>query len=816
MRYIFNCVFVIFCIAVNAQKELTAIRVAEPISIDGVLDEDAWSKAPVATDFMQLVPTPYVPPTYQTEVKILYTDIEIYVAARLYDKDPGNIAREYALRDRTSNTDWFSVSFDTYQDGINAFVFRVSSAGVQYDSRISAAGEDVTWDAVWESKVGYEDNAWIVEMRIPLNTVRFSKKTIQTWGIQFGREIRLIREESYWNPIKPEIAGRVNQYGILRGIENIKSPIRIFAMPFVTAYHNSKKVAGQPTQSGLAYTGGMDVKYGLNDAYTLDMTLVPDFGQVISDPDILNLTPFEVFFEENRQFFKEGQEIFNKGDLFYTRRVGDRPLNFSKVQNQLEPGERIVDNPNVNQLYNATKLSGRGSSGLGVGVFNALEARRYATVENEQGEQRRIETNPLTNYNVFVLDQNLKNNSFVTLMNTNAMRGSGEYDANVTGLFFDITDNSLTYNLAGNVVMSNIMDGGTSTGYKHSLSASKVSGNWRGGVSYNIETDDYRVNDLGFLLFANKINFNANAGYVQFKSSNKELNRWEINLTSGTTHLYNPREFSDFFIAARSFVLYKTGFAYGGNFRLEPVETYDFFEPRTSDFSQSLAWPRNVGGGAFISTDYRKKFAINVNVGMRGFDQPGRVNHDISFGPRFRFSDKFSLFWTSNYSNIKQEWGWVNKNLAGSLIEGLGSDGILIGTRDRSIVTNQINGQFIFNEYMGFNLRLRHFWSSVTYTEFGRLGTHGHPSKLSFTGMNEQGKGIYDRNFNLFDIDLQYLWRFMPGSDIIFFWKLNVFADDDNFNSGYFNNVGSLVNANRENSFSIRIIYFLDYNKVFG
>jgi len=125
----------------------------------------------------------------------------------------------------------------------------------------------------------------------------------------------------------------------------------------------------------------MDVKYGINQAFTLDMTLIPDFGQVQSDNQVLNLTPFEVKYNENRSFFTEGTELFGKGNLFYSRRIGGKPLHYYDVGNQLKPGETIARNPQGTRLINATKVSGRTSSGLGIGVFNAITNTQYATID---------------------------------------------------------------------------------------------------------------------------------------------------------------------------------------------------------------------------------------------------------------------------------------------------------------------------------------------------------------------------------------------------------------------------------------------------
>ena len=201
----------------------------------------------------------------------------------------------------------------------------------------------------------------------------------------------------------------------------------------------------------------MDVKYGINEAFTLDMTLIPDFGQVQSDNKVLNLTPFEVKYNENRPFFTEGTELFNKGNLFYSRRVGGQPLHYGDVENQISSNEEVVKNPVESKLINATKISGRTKSGLGIGFFNALTKPMYAEVEDNNGNKREIETNPLTNYNIVVLDQTLKNNSSISAINTNVTRSGSDYDANVTAGLFNFNNKKNTYNWYGKFALSQLI-----------------------------------------------------------------------------------------------------------------------------------------------------------------------------------------------------------------------------------------------------------------------------------------------------------------------------------------------------------------------
>jgi hypothetical protein len=194
----------------------------------------------------------------------------------------------------------------------------------------------------------------------------------------------------------------------------------------------------------------MDMKLGINESFTLDMILIPDFGQVQSDDRVVNLSPYEQYYDEKRAFFMEGTELFSKGDIFYSRRIGSSPINYSAAEDSLRTGEVVRDNPSEPQLINATKLSGKTSAGLGVGVINAMTAKTTATLRDTiTGETRTTETGPFTNYNMMVVDKALNKNSYVSFANTNVYRGSDYYTANVSAIDFKLTDTTNTWSVSG-------------------------------------------------------------------------------------------------------------------------------------------------------------------------------------------------------------------------------------------------------------------------------------------------------------------------------------------------------------------------------
>ncbi|NCT94922.1 MAG: carbohydrate binding family 9 domain-containing protein, partial [Chitinophagaceae bacterium] len=362
MRSLFVLLATLLALSTWAQfKKLDALKINTPLKIDGQLNEAGWKQASAADSFILNSPQFGIPASQRTIVKILYDDQAIYVGAYLYD-DPQLVRKQLTARDgeQRKDVDYFSVFFDTYNDDQNGFQFLVTSRNVQSDARLlpnlsSQFGtpSDYSWDAVWESKVHMQNDGWTVEMKIPYSALRFSQKEAQDWGLNFQRYNRRNNESSFWNAIDPNQNGFVNQFGDLAGLQNIKPPIRLSFLPYVTAGIRKVPLPAGGSKTDVLRNGGMDVKYGVNESFTLDATLIPDFGQVISDNVILNLSPYEVQFQENRPFFTEGIELFNKAGLFYSRRVGGTPRGYNAVRNMVnsDPNLLLVSNPGVTQLY---------------------------------------------------------------------------------------------------------------------------------------------------------------------------------------------------------------------------------------------------------------------------------------------------------------------------------------------------------------------------------------------------------------------------------------------------------------------------------
>lgn len=810
--------------------------------IDGNLDDAAWQAAPEVTGFIQNFPTYGQPATNKSIVKILYDNEAVYIGAYLYD-DPKLIRNQLTGRDgeQRQDVDYFSVFFDTYHDQQNGFQFLVTSANVQTDARLGGNmivdfGEygDKTWDAVWQSKTSMKGDGWVAEIRIPYISLRFAKRDVQTWGLQFLRFTRRNNESTFWSPVDPNVAGFVNQFGLYEDLKNIQPPLRLSLSPYLSG---GVRTTPYKDRNGTTFyktdrlrNGGMDIKYGINESFTLDATLIPDFGQVVSDNVVNNLTPYEIKFTENRPFFTEGTELFNKAGLFYSRRIGDVPNDYDRINSWVgdDTSLSIKKNPGITQLYNAIKFSGRTKKKLGIGIFNAVTAPAHALVNDvRSGKDSSILTEPLTNYNILVLDQAFKGRSYVTFTNTSAIRSGNNRDANVAALNTAVYDKTNTYSVTGGIRYSKIfgltpynflsspykyisnLDTTTINGrlyakpydgFRATLNGGKVSGKVQYSAGVNIESDAYDANDLGFTQAPNEVTYNGNFSYNQYTPTRHFIS-YNYNLQLIQTQLYKPYVVASTELQGNATWIFKNFWDVNLELGALPFWQADYFELQTAGkfVKKPPYWYAFVNG----STDSRKRLFVNYEFGLAD----GGVFEDNTFlysktGAKYRFSNKFSLSLEVRRQHENLQIGYaVNVNGAP-----------ILGFRDYKEITTVLSGNYNFTPRMNITLRARHYWNAVTYRSFFDVKEDGYYTPHAFIPN-------LDENFNVFNVDAFFTWDFRPGSRIIAGYK-NSLGDDYllNLNGSnykkYARNLTNTFNLPHGNELTLRVIYFLDYNQL--
>jgi hypothetical protein len=807
MRNLFTvitCLLVLFCSA--QERKLSALKINTPIKIDGNLDEAIWKQAPVADNFIANQPRFGEPSSQKTIVHVLYDDQAVYIGAYLYD-DPALVRRQLTSRDgeQRRDVDFFSAFFDTYNDDQNGFQFLVTSRNVQSDGRLVATlvsqfglPSDYTWDAVWESNVRMQKDGWSVEMKIPYSAIRFSKKDVQDWGLNFQRYLRRTNESVFWNKVDPNQGGFVNQFGQLENVRDISPPLRLSFLPYITAGMRAVPYADGSSKTDFLRNGGMDVKYGINESFTLDATVIPDFGQVVSDNVVLNLSPFEVQFQENRPFFTEGIELFNKAGFFYSRRVGGTPSGYGSVRSMVsnDPNLRIISNPGITQLFNASKFSGRTRKKLGIGIFNAVGSPIHAVLENKTTKEKiSVETEPLTNYNILVLDQALANRSSVTFTNTNVWRSGGKRNANVTGLDLNLFDAGNKHNFAWSGKFSQVTGADRYSGFKTMASYAKVSGRWQYLFQNTIVSDRFDPNDLGILRAPNEVSGIARVGYNVFTPTKNFLS-YSYSVSVLPTYLYKPFKFSNYILQGRAFWFFKNFWDLSINANWQPVWQRDFFELRTAGrvMKRTPYYFLGLNG----STDSRKRFFLRVNGGFAESPIPNDPFFAIGLGPRYRFNDHFSLDIDLQSSKDHGFFGYAYRETSGEPVAG---------RRQVTITSTIINGIYNFTSRMNLSLRARHYWSKIVYQNFYNVDANGELQPHAFV----TGK---DQNFNAFNLDMFYTWDFKYGSKLIIGYK-NWLGDDFpisgvNYKS-YTGNLAQVFQQPHGNELTVRLIYYIDY-----
>jgi hypothetical protein len=722
------------------RKQITITRSPLAPKIDGILDDEAWQDASIATDFVERRPTNGrpIPDSLHTEVKIVYNDRGIYFGATMNDPDPSKIMKELTQRDGVGASDFFFILLNGYNDRQQSMQFIVTAAGVQYDAKMTQDGEDSSWDAVWYSAVKINENNWVAEIFLPYSEIRFPQKDPQVWGLNMEREFKRAATRYSWSPIDNTKGSFTFYDGEVYGIHNIETPVRLSFQPYLSSYINNFE--GQTKSS---YNGGLDLRYGINDAFTLDMILIPDFGQTRFDETILNLSAFDVQYDEQRQFFNEGTELFSKGNLFYSRRVGGA----SPGRIELDEDEKIVSLPASVDLINAMKISGRTTKGLGIGFFNAITQRTYATVQNiETLENKRVMTDPLTGYNVLVLDQRFGSNSSVSFVNTNTLREGNYRDANVSGLYMNLTNKANTWNHRAGAEGSWVLEDKIKFGAELNARSLKISGKNRIGGGIDLKTRDYDINDLGFSTRTNYITY---FGFYSYRILQPQgfLNEMNLNFNLHHDRRLEPDMFSMLLFNFNSRFVTKDFFFFGGGFETTPFGLNDHYEARR--LYRYVKIPTYYDQWLWFETDFRKKLSVKTSADWYKYDEKDRHRVIVEIEPRYRISDRFKLNYDMNFIYSQNEQGFV-------AFDDEDNDNIIFGQRTRNTFVNSLGGDYIFTNKISLNLEFRHYLTEVAYTRFYNLETNGELNEIPAYD------GNFDTTFNVWNLDLRFNWWFAP------------------------------------------------------
>ena len=375
------------------------LSVEKPV-IDGVLNDDCWKQGEWSGNFTQLFPNEGGKPSQSSQIKITYDDQNIYVAIRAFDSEPKKISRKSGKRDELIG-DVVGICFDSYHDFRTGFEFDVTAAGQKVDQMLTnPVNADPNWNAVWQVKTALEDSAWTAEFEIPFNQLRYSGSDEQVWGMHVWRWIDRYQEESDWELQSLTGPGLLYLFGELRGIRGLKKSHNVEILPYAVG-----KVKTYPVDKGNPFvrkgwesigSAGLDAKIGLTSNFTANLTINPDFGQVESDPSVMNLSAFETFYAEKRPFFLEGKNIFNfdfdDASIFHSRRIGANPKYWPSTNDN-----EYLKMPDNTSIIEAVKISGKSENGFSLGLLQSVTNYEKASFYSN-GKTSIIPVEPLSNY----------------------------------------------------------------------------------------------------------------------------------------------------------------------------------------------------------------------------------------------------------------------------------------------------------------------------------------------------------------------------------------------------------------------------------
>ncbi len=456
-----------------------------------------------------------------------------------------------------------------------------------------------------------------------------------------------------------------------------------------------------------------------------------------------------------------------------------------------------MKNPNDAQLINSTKLTGRSSNGLAVGFLSATSVEQFATVNDTLNNiERKVSTQPVTHYGVLVVDQALKNNSYISFINTHVSYFEEQYKlANVVGTDFKLSNASGGHTLWFKSGYSYLDKTSKSTGAFYDYTFAKTKGQFRYAFDQKLRSKEYDCRDLGYLDERNHLNNSFRLQYNYYVPKYFFLN-WYNSITFANNYHFKPFAYSMFEIYFESSMTLKNNTNIGIYFGATPIPKYDFNEPRVDGWKYQEPTAGYFGGN--YTSNKSRKVWVFVDSWYWQASEYDRFTYHFAVRPTFNASDKLKFAFEVDFERGVNHLGWVENNAA--------ADTIIFGRRVYKNVTSILETMYLFTANSSLKLRGRYYWSGVEYKQFYILKEDGtmNPNQPFLEGR--------DMNYTTFNIDLTYTWRFAPGSELSLMWKNAITGDDNVVAEDYRSNFKTLWDNTQLNTLSFRVLYYLDYN----
>ncbi|HVZ41484.1 MAG TPA: DUF5916 domain-containing protein [Candidatus Kapabacteria bacterium] len=842
-----------------AEKRIVVHRIAHgAIKLDGRLDDDIWHSVRFSSDFLEKEPNEGASPTEETDVAFLYDDDALYVGARMHC-DPANLQAIVSRRDNSGASERFIVSLDTYRDRHTAYSFSVTAAGVRTDYYHATDGEFprvYTFDPVWEARVAMDSASWCTEMRIPFSQLRFNDQDDLVFGLNMDRYIPNRNEDIYWIPVPKNAVGWSSRMGELTGIHGIRPASRIEILPYVaggTTIHSDRDPA-DPFDNGLnaRLRGGLDAKMGLGPNLTLDATINPDFGQVEADPAAVNLSAFELIFDEQRPFFIEGNDLLKgTGNYFYSRRIGAPP--------HLGIDATYVDEPANTTILGAAKLTGRLADGTSVAGLAAVTAGERAFAFDpvtHRYDTTRVE--PLATFGVarvqkeigdagtvvglsgtFVARDLPPGSDLAAIMSRYAFTGGadwnirfansdyqisghlgGSYVAGDTSAIQAVQQSSAHYFQRPDQAHSRYDPTRTSlAGYTAELGVDKLAGeHWMWGISAMADSPGLELNDIGRLRYADNITLNGYLQYAERRPGDF------FHSQDATLSIYAPMNFagnSSGSVFALSCNAQLQNF-WGANVSLS------YGLPGVSDHMtrggplMGVPWNWDVSWSLYSNQGLPLQISAGGGTGRNG-NGLNYFNHYVTLWANV--GDRLTLSLTPNYNVSFDPRQYVDA-VAGGSAETYGMR-YVFGSLEETIISARLRVSYALTPDLCLDAYMEPFVASGQYDRFGELpaprrldlryyGTDG--SSISRLGDGSysvtDGLGTFaianpDFRYGSFRSNFVLRWEWRPGSTFYLVWQQDRAMTDTTGERVGLGDLFKPVTAGGSNFITLKLSYWL-------
>ncbi len=790
-------------LAGNSPKKVVAVRTPVAPKLDGILDEPQWKLATPAVGFLQKDPREGEPASMPTEIFVLYDDEALYFGCMMYDSAPSKIVARLARRDNEVVADIISLRLDTYHDHQTAFEFTINAAGSKTDiiEFNDGAEEDGSWDVVWDVKTRINEKGWIAEVKIPFRVLRFTPAESMDWGFQAIRWIARNNEEQNWVLIRKSESGFVSKFGHLVGIEKIPAPTNIEVIPYVVGESRFvPKSLSYPDGREFTKNAGFDFKYRPGSGLTIDATINPDFGQVEADPAVLNLTTYETFYPEKRPFFIEGSQIirfttfgdeFGPG-LFYSRRIG-RALD-------VEPpdGGYVLNQPRFVTILGAAKISGKTKSGLSIGVLEAVTRRETATMVDENGHRAEEVVEPLANYSLVRLRQDLLENSNVGMIITSVNR-DGKLPAMTAGLDWNLKFLESVYRIDGFLAGSRTTNtlGQRVDGTAGKFDFSKEGGpHWRGSISFDFTGKKFNINDMGFFRRPNDYGW---IGQVLYRDDSvRSFERfWSV---SGMYHL--RRNFDGAEIIHSGMVDAEITFTNYWELDIEAQVDRGKYDDRETRGNGLYRRPGTQGVGMHVESDSRELVVAEVGADLSSDERFGRffgIGAEVEIKAASNAELKFEL-----ERNVRRnELAWADNYLEYPIDAPLSPRTVTVfadrSSEEWSLTTR---GAYIFTPELSLEAYFQLFFAKGKYENFYRMRA---PDRF----VSVPGYSKPDFNELSFNSNLVLRWEYLPGSTLFLVWSQARNGERGTYRTPFGDNFSNTFALPADNVLLLKVSYWL-------